>query len=56
MFKEETKQFHRYLGPKLKDERPPTYEKIELCWKPLWDKVQHNEKVECIRRERKEKN
>jgi len=39
MFKEDTKQFYRYLGVKtveIKDH--PHMEEVELYWKSLWEK------------------
>jgi hypothetical protein len=34
----------------------PHMEEVELYWKSLWEeKVQHNEKADCIQREEKEK-
>jgi hypothetical protein len=57
MFKEDTKQFYRYLGVKttaINDH--PHMEEVELYWKSLWEeKVQHNEKADWIKREKKEK-
>jgi hypothetical protein len=57
MFKEDTKQFYRYLGAKttaINDH--PHMEEVQLYWKSLWEeKVQHNEKAHWIKREEKEK-
>jgi hypothetical protein len=55
MYKEDTKQFYRYMGAKtiaIKDH--PHMEEVELYWKSLWrENVQQNEKAEWIRREEK---
>jgi hypothetical protein len=57
LFKENTKQFFRYLGAKttaIKDQ--PHMEEVESYWKSLWEEnVKHNEKAEWIRREEREK-
>jgi hypothetical protein len=57
LFKEDTKQFYRYLGAKtiaMKDQ--PHMEEVESYWKSLWEeKVKHNEEAEWIRREEREK-
>jgi hypothetical protein len=57
MFKEDTKQFYRYLGAKTTSINDhPHMEEVELYWKSLWEEnVQHNEKADWIKREEKEK-
>jgi hypothetical protein len=58
MFKEDTKQFYRYLGAKTTEIKCQLHvEEVECYWKGLWEEeVQHNEKAEWIRRVEKRKN
>jgi hypothetical protein len=57
LYKEDTKQFYRYLGAKtitMKDQ--PHMEEVESYWKSLWEeKVKDTEEAEWIRREEREK-
>jgi hypothetical protein len=57
LFKENTKQFYRYLGAKtIAMKEQPHMEEVESYWKSLWEeKVKHNEEAEWIRRKRKRK-
>jgi hypothetical protein len=57
LFKEDTKQFYRYLGAKaISMKEKPHMEEVESYWKSLWEeKVKHNEEAEWIRREEREK-
>jgi hypothetical protein len=57
LFKEDTKQFYRYLGAKtIAMKAQPHMEEVESYWKSLWEeKVMHNEEAEWIRREEREK-
>jgi hypothetical protein len=57
MFKEDTKQFYRYLGAKITAINNHSHmEEAALYWKSLWEeKLQHNEKADWIKREEKEK-
>jgi hypothetical protein len=56
LFKEDTKQFYRYLGAKtIAIKEQPHIEEVESYWKSLWEeKVKHNEEAEWIRREERE--
>jgi hypothetical protein len=57
LFKENTKQFYRYLGAKtIAMKEQPHMEEVESYWKSLWEeKVKHNEEAEWIRKEKREK-
>jgi hypothetical protein len=48
LFKENTKQFYRYLGAKtIAMKEQPHIEEVESYWKSLWEeKVKHNEEAE----------
>jgi hypothetical protein len=50
LFKEDTKQFYRYLGAKtIAMKEQPHVEEVESYWKSLWEeKVKHNEEAEWI--------
>jgi hypothetical protein len=58
LFKEDTKQFYRYLGAETTAiKHQPHMEEVESYWKSLSEeKVKHNKEAEWIRREEREKN